>query len=199
MRSFDKDLADQDGKIAGDKVRQASTAAPDSTLQSGQNPFLSIDDVRDFNLKMIAMMRANAEVVFDLVQNLLAQNLASATSPAGLFGTRKGIARQEVETATMLQPQAAPQNVTAFVSALESRIEALSAQVARLESRIAAAEAAPAKVKVSFGEVPHTGWTPSKVVVLGNDSYGNLAEIPSTIEQGGFRYTGAPSFWIAVG
>jgi len=69
-----------------------------------------------------------------------------------------------------------------------------------LSDRIAALEGHPSpKVKFSFGEPPHTGWTPSKVVVLGNDGNGNLVELPSTIEEGGFRYTGVPSFWIAIG
>lgn len=75
----------------------------------------------------------------------------------------------------------------------------VGAQIATLADRIAALEGRPLKVKFSFGEPPHTGWTPSKVVVLGNDGNGNLVELPSTIEEGGFRYTGAPSFWIAIG
>lgn len=75
----------------------------------------------------------------------------------------------------------------------------IGTQVATLADRIAALEGRPPKVKFSFGEPPHTGWTPSKVVVLGNDGNGNLVELPSTIEDGGFRYTGSPSFWIAIG
>jgi hypothetical protein len=75
----------------------------------------------------------------------------------------------------------------------------VGAQIAALAGRIAALESRPLKVKFSFGEPPHTGWTPIKVVVLGNDGSGNLVELPSTIEEGGFRYTGAPSFWIAIG
>ena len=75
----------------------------------------------------------------------------------------------------------------------------IGAQIAALSDRIAALEGRPPKVKFSFGEPPHTGWTPSKVVVLGNDGNGNLVELPSTIEEGGFRYTGTPSFWIAIG
>jgi hypothetical protein len=75
----------------------------------------------------------------------------------------------------------------------------IGAQIAALSDRIAALEGQSPKVKFSFGEPPHTGWTPSKVVVLGNDGFGNLVELPSTIEEGGFRYTGVPSFWIAIG
>jgi hypothetical protein len=150
----------------------------------------SIDTVRGFNLKLIAMMRASAEAAFDL-----ARNLATAISPNDVSETRKSLARQQVETAMTAEPQ----DLAMLVSPLASQIEALKAQVATLEAKIAALQAAPLKVKASFGEVPHTGWTPSKVVVLGNDGNGSLVEIPSTIEEGGFRYTGAPSFWIAVG
>jgi hypothetical protein len=75
----------------------------------------------------------------------------------------------------------------------------LGAQIAALSDKFAALESRSPKVKFSFGEPPHTGWTPSKVVVLGSDGNGNLVELPSTIEEGGFRYTGAPSFWIAIG
>ena len=82
---------------------------------------------------------------------------------------------------------------------LRSQVDSLNAQVAALAEKLAALEGRPLKVKFSFGEPPHTGWTPTKVVVLGNDGYGNLVELPSTIEEGGFRYTGTPSFWIAIG
>jgi hypothetical protein len=75
----------------------------------------------------------------------------------------------------------------------------LGAQITTLSDKFAALEGRPPKVKFAFGEPPHTGWTPSKVVVLGNDGNGNLVELPSTIEEGGFRYTGTPSFWIAIG
>ncbi|HUC51072.1 MAG TPA: hypothetical protein VMA30_16970 [Xanthobacteraceae bacterium] len=82
---------------------------------------------------------------------------------------------------------------------LRSQMDALSAQVAALSDKLAELGNQPPKIKFSFGEPPHTGWTPSKVVVLGSDGNGNLIELPSTIEQGGFRYTGTPSFWIAIG
>jgi len=82
---------------------------------------------------------------------------------------------------------------------LRSQVDSLNAQVAALAEKLAALEGRPPKVKFSFGEPPHTGWTPTKVVVLGNDGNGNLVELPSTIEEGGFRYTGTPSFWIAIG
>jgi hypothetical protein len=82
---------------------------------------------------------------------------------------------------------------------LRSQIDALCAQVTALSDKLAEFGSQPPKIKFSFGEPPNTGWTPSKVVVLGSDGNGNLIELPSTIEEGGFRYTGMPSFWIAIG
>jgi hypothetical protein len=91
------------------------------------------------------------------------------------------------------------QENAALVSELEDDIEALKSKLAVLTDKLTALESRPLKIKFSFGEPPHTGWTPLKVVVLGNDAEGHLVELPSTIEPGGFRYSGTPSFWIAIG
>jgi Phasin protein len=91
------------------------------------------------------------------------------------------------------------QENAALISELENDIETLTAKLAALTEQVVALQGQTPKVKFSFGEPPHTGWTPSKVVVLGNDEHGHLVELPSTIEPGGFRYVGAPSFWIAIG
>ena len=184
------DLSDQETKFAGDSVSESQAAAQETLFQVERNISASIDTFRDFNRQLIAMMRANAKAAFDL-----AHNLAIATSPADVFETWKNMPQQRAEAATI----AAPQGVTTLISHLASQLEALTTQVAMLEAKVAALEAVPLRVKASFGEIPHTGWTPSKVVVLGNDGNGGLMEIPSTIEEGGFRYTGLPSFWIAIG
>jgi hypothetical protein len=183
-------LSDQETKFAGDSVSESQADAQKTLFRVERNISASIDTFRDFNRQLIAMMRANAKAAFDL-----AHNLAIATSPAVVFETWKNMPQQRAEAATM----AAPQGVTTLISHLASQLEAQTRQVATLEAKVAALEAAPLRVKASFGEIPHTGWTPSKVVVLGNDGNGGLMEIPSTIEEGGFRYTGIPSFWIAIG
>jgi hypothetical protein len=185
-----EDFAEQGTKIVDDSVMEGRAAAQEALSSMERSLSPSIDTIRGFNLKLIAMMRASAEAAFDL-----ARNLVTAISPNDVSETRKSFSRQQVETAMTAEPQ----DLAMLVSPLASQIEALKAQVATLEAKVAALQAAPLKVKASFGEVPHTGWTPSKVVVLGNDGNGSLVEIPSTIEEGGFRYTGAPSFWIAVG
>jgi hypothetical protein len=81
----------------------------------------------------------------------------------------------------------------------EDDIEALKSQLAALADQLTALESRPLKVKYPFGEPQNTGWTPSKVVVLGNDAEGNLVELLSTIEPGGFQYAGTPTFWIVIG
>lgn len=90
-----------------------------------------------------------------------------------------------------------------FISDLQDEMDALKAKFAELADKLAQAHGQekdrPPKIKFSFGEPPHTGWTPTKVVVLGQDAQGNLIELPSVIEEGGFSYLGAPSFWIAIG
>jgi uncharacterized phage infection (PIP) family protein YhgE len=110
---------------------------------------------------------------------------------------------QEYADALRSQLDELSAQVTALADRLGSQAadvsNRLGAQIAALSDKLAALEGRPLKVKFSFGEPPHTGWTPSKVVVLGNDGNGNLVELPSTIEDGGFRYTGTPSFWIAIG
>ncbi len=61
--------------------------------QMGSNFTKTTDTLRDFNLKMINMMRTNAEASFDLVENLLA-----AKSPTDVFEKWKGFAEQQVQT-----------------------------------------------------------------------------------------------------
>ncbi len=197
MNSFDHadssaDLVATDlvATMAGSSLREGRAAAQESLAQFERGFSTSIDTVRDFNLKLIAMMRSNAETAFSL-----ACSLANAASPTDGAGTSDGLALQQVEAKAMAESQ----EVKALISNLTSQVETLAARVATLESKVAVLESAPVKVRASFGETPHTGWTPSKVVVLGNDGNGGLAEIPSTIEQGGFSYLGAPSFWIAIG
>jgi hypothetical protein len=110
---------------------------------------------------------------------------------------------QEQADALRSQMDALSAQIATFTDRLGSQAgewaNRIGSQIAALSDKVAALEDRPLRVKCSFGDPPHTGWTPSKVVVLGNDGNGNLVELPSTIEEGGFRYTGAPSFWIAIG
>jgi hypothetical protein len=129
---------------------------------------------------------------------------AAASAPTEETEDGAAIAElQEQADALRSQMDALTAQIATFADRLGSQTgewaNKIGSQIAVLADRIAALEGRPLRVKCSFGEPPHTGWTPSKVVVLGNDGNGNLIELPSTIEEGGFRYTGAPSFWIAIG
>jgi hypothetical protein len=72
--------------------------------QLGQSFSKTTDTLRDFNLKMIDMMRANADASFDL-----AETLVTAKSPTDIFEKLKGFAEQQVQT---LQKQT--QELTGF-------------------------------------------------------------------------------------
>ena len=61
--------------------------------QMGKSFSKTTDSLRDFNLKMIDMMRANAEASFDL-----AENLVTAKSPTDIFERFKSFAEQQVQT-----------------------------------------------------------------------------------------------------
>jgi hypothetical protein len=61
--------------------------------QMGKSFSKTTDTLRDLNLKMIDMMRANAEASFDL-----AENLVTAKSPTDIFERCKSFAEQQVQT-----------------------------------------------------------------------------------------------------
>jgi hypothetical protein len=172
---------------------------------------------------LIDFWRESAEAALDL-----SKNLTSAQSPGEFLGVWTKFAEGQYAAAEKYAYQLTGQTLTvmakghaetgavttaaatkdagteqsenaALLSEIADQVDSLSAHVTALAEKLATLESQPLKVKFSFGEPPHTGWTPSKVVVLGNDANGNLVELPSTIEEGGFRYTGTPSFWIAIG
>jgi len=172
---------------------------------------------------LIDFWRDSAEAALDL-----SKNLTSAQSPGEFFTVLTKFAEGQYAAAEKYTYQLTGQSLAgigkrpqiqapaagttdsptstqesenaALIAELQEQVDALSAQLAAAAEKLAALEGRePLKIKFAFGEPPHTGWTPTKVVVLGNDSNGNLVELPSTIEDGGFSYIGAPSFWIAIG
>jgi hypothetical protein len=172
---------------------------------------------------LIDFLRESTEAALDL-----SKNLTSAQSPAEFFSIWTRFAEEQfaaTQKYTYQLTQTLPaterpavagysaaaalpsralalgkeQENAGLISVLENDIKTVKSKLAALADQLAGLESQPQKIKFSFGEPPHTGWTPSKVVVLGHDAEGNLVELPSTIEPGGFRYSGAPSFWIAIG
>jgi phasin len=88
MSSFD-----QGARVARDNLRKGETATQEAMNEMGRSFSTSIDTLRNFNLKMIGMMRANAEASFDL-----AENLVTAKSPTDVFERWKSFAEQQVQT-----------------------------------------------------------------------------------------------------
>jgi hypothetical protein len=88
MSSFD-----QGASVARDNLRKGEAAAQQGLDQMGRSFSASIDSLRDFNLKMINMMRANTEASFDL-----AESLVTAKSSTDAFESLKSFAEQQVQT-----------------------------------------------------------------------------------------------------
>jgi hypothetical protein len=66
--------------------------------QMGQSFSKTTDTLRDFNLKMINVMRTNAEASF-----ALAENLVTAKSPADVLERCKSFAEQQVQSLQQTQ------------------------------------------------------------------------------------------------
>jgi hypothetical protein len=88
MSSFD-----QGASVARDNLRKGEAAAQSGLNQMGRSFSMSMDSFRDFNLKMINMMRTNAEASFDL-----AENLVTAKSSTDAFETLKSFTEQQIQT-----------------------------------------------------------------------------------------------------
>ena|SRR5277367_2099297 len=88
MSSFD-----QGASVARDNLRKGEAASQQGLDQMGCSFSASIDSLRDFNLKMINMMRVNAETSFDL-----AEGLVTAKSSTDAYERLKSFAEQQVQT-----------------------------------------------------------------------------------------------------
>ncbi len=88
MSSFD-----QGAGVARDALRKGEAATQEGLDQMGRSFSASFDGLRDFNLKMINMMRTNAQASFDL-----AEGLVTAKSSTDAFERLKSFAEQQVQT-----------------------------------------------------------------------------------------------------
>lgn len=66
MSSFD-----QGAGVARESLRKGQAATQQGLDQMGRSFSASFDSLRDFNLKMINMMRVNAEASFSLAEGLV--------------------------------------------------------------------------------------------------------------------------------
>jgi len=87
--------------------------------QLGQSFSKTTDTLRDLNLKMIEMMRANAEASFDL-----AENLVTAKSPTDIFERLKGFTEQQVQTLQKQTQELTGLTQTAAQEAMQPRKDA---------------------------------------------------------------------------
>ncbi|MGB6446515.1 MAG: phasin family protein [Xanthobacteraceae bacterium] len=88
MSSFD-----QGAGVARESLRKGQAATQQGLDQMGRSFSASFDSLRDFNLKMINMMRVNAEASFSL-----AEGLVTAKSSTDAFERLKSFAEQQVQT-----------------------------------------------------------------------------------------------------
>jgi hypothetical protein len=88
MSSFD-----QGAGAARENLRKGEAAAKESLSQMERGISTSLEGVRDFNLKMIELMRANTDASFDLATSLI-----TAKSPTDVFETWQSFAAQQSQT-----------------------------------------------------------------------------------------------------
>lgn len=88
MSSFE-----QGAKTARENLRQGEAATQQSLSQMERGFTTSLEGVRDFNRKLIGLMRANTDATFDLAENLMA-----AKSPSDVFETWRSFAEQQGQT-----------------------------------------------------------------------------------------------------
>jgi phasin len=88
MSSFE-----QGAKTARENLRQGEAATQRSLSQMERGFTTSLEGVRDFNRKLIGLMRANTDATFDLAENLMA-----AKSPSDVFETWRSFAEQQGQT-----------------------------------------------------------------------------------------------------
>jgi len=85
-------FADKSAAFANETLEKSKTAAEQSARTVEQSYLVTVENMRDYNLKMIDMAQANCERVFEF-----ARQLATAKSPSALAELWTSHARQQVE------------------------------------------------------------------------------------------------------
>src|SRR5207237_4711849 len=76
-------------------IEKGKAAAEQATRAVQQSYSVTVDNIRDFNVKMIDMAQANAEAVFDF-----ARQLATAKQPSDMVELWTAHAKKQFETLT---------------------------------------------------------------------------------------------------
>jgi phasin len=78
--SHEKAVSDKGAAIASETLEKGKAAAEQATRAVQQSYSITVDNIRDFNIKMIDMAQANAEAVFEF-----ARQLATAKQPSDMI------------------------------------------------------------------------------------------------------------------
>src|ERR1700720_4516522 len=93
--SHEKAVSDEGAAIASETLEKGKAAAEQATRAVQQSYSITVDNIRDFNMKMIDMAQANAEAVFEF-----ARQLATAKQPSDMIELWTAHAEKQFETLT---------------------------------------------------------------------------------------------------
>jgi phasin len=92
-RDQTRKFADKSAAIANETLEKGKAAAQQATRAVQQSYSTTVDNIRDFNVKMIDMAQANAEAVFEF-----ARQLATAKQPSDMVELWTAHAKKQFET-----------------------------------------------------------------------------------------------------
>jgi phasin len=88
-------FTDKSAAIASETLEKGKAAAEQATRAVQQSYSVTVDNIRDFNVKIIDMAQANAEAVFEF-----ARQLATAKQPSDMVELWTAHAKKQFETLT---------------------------------------------------------------------------------------------------
>jgi phasin len=87
--------SDKSARVARETLEKGSAAAEETAQEVQQSYSTSVENIRDLNIKLIDMVRANTEAVFDL-----ANQIATADAPSDLVSVWSAHAKRQFEMLT---------------------------------------------------------------------------------------------------
>jgi phasin len=93
--SHEKAVSDKGAVIASETLEKGKATAEQATRAVQQSYSITVDNIRNFNVKMIDMAQANAEAVFEF-----ARQLATAKQPSDMVELWTAHAKKQFETLT---------------------------------------------------------------------------------------------------
>ena len=87
--------ADKSARVARETLEKSSAAAEETAQEVQQSYSASVENIRDLNIRLIDMARANTEAVFDL-----ANQIATADAPSDFVSVWSAHAERQFEMLT---------------------------------------------------------------------------------------------------